>query len=697
MTFQWIPKPRDWVLGATLMLAGGTASASPPGSEDSIWVWIANLPDWIPVVLLVCFFLGLALLALKAYTRWASPGARQGSRWRRYSAVLAGGGVVGLLVALLVADTWHAFLLEKMSALPPTAAGRPISDLLLAPLPEQAATKPQLPPSAMAAKSGRERHANVNLGAIEETTLALNLFDDTDLIAVRDRVAEVQGGKAWVGHIEDDPDSEVILAAKGNTLAGTVSTDGRLFEILYVNGNTHAVREIDLSKLPPEDPPEAPDTAGDLGDTGLAAEGAGDGSTGQVVDVMVVYTPKVRTNAGGDNAIQSRIINAATAANQGYLNSNIDIALNLVYMGPVDYVETNSMPTSLSRLRSTTDGYVDTVHPLREQYGADVVILLSADTDYCGYAYVMRTVATTFATSAFGVVRDGCLTAGSFAHEIGHIMGNVHNPEDTTSAGAYPDSYGYRICGKFRDIMSYSCSGEPRVNYFSNPEIYYSSWPTGILGSNDTARSMNATASTVANFRTSVSVTPEPTVPNAPSNLQATPNGADVISLTWTDNALNDSGYKLQSSVDGVTWFEIATLAANATSFVDAGLTPGETYDYRVFAFNSIGNSEFSNIASATLVATPADSTPPVVKIAKPANGAVLSSNTSVSLNATDNVGVSGLKLYIDDKLVGSTTSSSLTYNWNVKKASSGTHTLRGDAIDAAGNLGTVSITVTKK
>lgn len=83
------------------------------------------------------------------------------------------------------------------------------------------------------------------------------------------------------------------------------------------------------------------------------------------------------------------------------------MALNLVYMGPSDYVETNSMPTALSRLRSTTDGYQDQVHALRDQYGADVVVLISADTDYCGYGYVMRTLSSSFATSAFAVVRDG--------------------------------------------------------------------------------------------------------------------------------------------------------------------------------------------------------------------------------------------------------------------------------------------------
>ena len=677
--------------GLAALLTSGQVAATGPAAPALERMWLFDLPDGVLVALVAIGFSALAGLALLL----ARVLSRRRPTLRTTSVTLTASAAAGILVAFLAADTWHAYVADQMVSLPPTAAGRPIPDLLMAPTPAQAAASPRLPASALKALAGRARQVGVNLGALEDDTLTLKLFDDLELVAVRDRIAQVQGGQAWVGRIEGDPDSEVILAVKGNTLMGTVATDGRLFEIVFVNGDTHAVREIDLTQLPPEDPPQAPVTEGDATATTLTETAMGEASTGQVVDVMVVYSAKAQANAGGESGIQSRIINATTAANQAYLNSNIDMTLNLVHMGPSDYVETNSMPTALSRLRSTTDGYQDQVHPLREQYGADVVVLVSADTDYCGYGYVMRTVATSFATSAFAVVRDGCLTAGSFAHEIGHIMGNVHNQEDAGTAGAYPDSYGYRICGKFRDIMSYSCTGEPRVSYFSNPEVYYQTWPTGILGTNDTARSMNVTGTTVANFRPSAAGAT--TVPAAPGNLQASLVGTDGVALTWTDNATDEVGYRLQSSVDGATWFEIAALAANATGFTDTGLTPGQTYSYRVLAFNSIGNSDVSNLASATISLPVADTTQPVVKILTPANGAILKSNTTISLSATDNVAVTGLKLYIDAKLVGTTSNASLSYNWNIKKAAAGSHTIRGDALDSAGNLGSVTITVTKK
>lgn len=365
--------------------------------------------------------------------------------------------------------------------------------------------------------------------------------------------------------------------------------------------------------------------------------------------------------------------------------------LNLVHTVLVNYTETGSMSTGLSYLRGTADGYMDEVHALRNQYGADVVVLINTDTDTCGVAYVMRTVSTSFASSAFAAVRDGCLTAGTFAHEIGHIQGNMHDPESSSSAGAYPDSYGHRVCGTFRDIMSYSCSGEPRINYFSNPDVTYQTWPTGILGERDTARSMGVTAATVASFRSAVSA---PTLPTAPSSLQATLASSDSIDLTWSDNASDEVGYKVQGSMDGSSWDEIAALGPNVTRFTDTGLVAGQTYSYRVYAFNSVGSSAFSNTASATLSVAQPDTVEPTVTIKSPADGASVSGTVNISAVATDNVAVTGMKIFLNKTLLGTSSTGTLSVSWNTRKVAKGQYEIRAEATDAAGNSGTHSIKV---
>jgi hypothetical protein len=89
--------------------------------------------------------------------------------------------------------------------------------------------------------------------------------------------------------------------------------------------------------------------------------------------------------------------------------------------------------------------------------------------------------------------------------------------------------------------------------------------------------------------------------PAAPSALAATPNSSSQITVTWTDNSSNETGFKLERSSDGATgWTQVATPAANATSHADTGLTAATTYHYRLRATNAIGDSSFSAAASAT-------------------------------------------------------------------------------------------------
>ena len=89
--------------------------------------------------------------------------------------------------------------------------------------------------------------------------------------------------------------------------------------------------------------------------------------------------------------------------------------------------------------------------------------------------------------------------------------------------------------------------------------------------------------------------------PAAPTNLVATPISSSQIGLTWIDNANNETGYRVQRSLNGISFAFIGgVLPANSTSYTDTGRTSGTTYYYRVRALNACGNSASSNIASAT-------------------------------------------------------------------------------------------------
>ena len=62
-----------------------------------------------------------------------------------------------------------------------------------------------------------------------------------------------------------------------------------------------------------------------------------------------------------------------------------------------------------------------------------------------------------------------------------------------------------------------------------------------------------------------------------------------------------------------------------------------------------------------------------------------MSGTTTVSANASDNVGVIRVELYVDGGLIGSDTTSPYQIAWNTTTATNGGHGLQTRAVDAAG------------
>jgi hypothetical protein len=101
---------------------------------------------------------------------------------------------------------------------------------------------------------------------------------------------------------------------------------------------------------------------------------------------------------------------------------------------------------------------------------------------------------------------------------------------------------------------------------------------------------------------------PTPQVPAAPTGLTATSASPTSIALTWVRNSSNETGFQIERSDGANGAFNlIATTAAGATTYSDAGLAANTTYNYRVRAVGSTGPSAYSNVASLTTpVACPA-------------------------------------------------------------------------------------------
>ena len=192
-----------------------------------------------------------------------------------------------------------------------------------------------------------------------------------------------------------------------------------------------------------------------------------------------------------------------------------------------------------------------------------------------------------------------------------------------------------------------------------------------------------------------VSDTTAPVVSVSSPLANSTVSGLVVVDVSATDA----SGVSRVELMAGNTLVATDTSAPYGFSWDSTTVADGSA-SLTATAYDAAGNKASKavtvTVANAALKILAADSIPPVASITNPAAGSTVSGVVSVKGSATDNVGVSAMRLYIDGKLVSSAVGSSLSYSWNTKKASTGSHSLVLTAEDAAGNLKTTSVSVNK-
>ena len=121
--------------------------------------------------------------------------------------------------------------------------------------------------------------------------------------------------------------------------------------------------------------------------------------------------------------------------------------------------------------------------------------------------------------------------------------------------------------------------------------------------------------------------TPRAPVPLAASGVNALPQAGYVISITWSDNSPDESGFRVERSpTAGGPWTSIGTVNANATAFSDYQVVVEQSACYRVFAFNNYG-ADPSNVDCTAMPAAPS-------------NLAASVADASVELRWTDNSSV---------------------------------------------------------
>ena len=323
--------------------------------------------------------------------------------------------------------------------------------------------------------------------------------------------------------------AQLVLSTAG--VYGLVTTGDYSVERYWIepiSGGLHVIAKIEDRGFPQDGRPARP--YGDVGGSGPGAGSADQMNLTSIgvksrrsrfgspplsdytegnLDVVVVYTAYA---AGETEDIEALAQLAVDAANTTYSNSYISLTASLVHTSQITYDEDELNRTFYDHvyaLQGTSDGEMDSVHSLRDQYLGDAVVLLVADTNdhLGGAAYTVLAGSA----DAFAVVRyDAAAGNWSLAHELGHLQGAYH---DTSESATVPFAYGHgwRQPSSFRTVMAVLCPNSgpacPRAPYWSTP--YYGPGPILTHGSadvEDNSRVLNETKGAITTLREPISV-----------------------------------------------------------------------------------------------------------------------------------------------------------------------------------------------
>jgi chitodextrinase len=177
------------------------------------------------------------------------------------------------------------------------------------------------------------------------------------------------------------------------------------------------------------------------------------------------------------------------------------------------------------------------------------------------------------------------------------------------------------------------------------------------------------------------------TAPTVPTGLAVSGKTANTVSLSWNASTPGSgctlSGYKLYR---GGT---LVGTIASGTAYTDTGLTPSTTYSYTIAATDT--SSHTSSQSGAVSATTNADTTAP----SAPTNvGTTLITSNTIALSwtaSTDNVGVTGYRIFRNGTQVGTSTAAAYTDS-GLSATTQYAYTVK--AVDAAGNLSAASTSI---
>lgn len=349
-----------------------------------------------------------------------------------------------------------------------------------------------------------------------------------DIISLDDREY------AWVGNVyrdemlADQVGDVTIINRNGVVTIGSIQVYGDFYQIHSLGNEIHALVIYDHSKIPRSTETDVlrsscnSSSVNKINIEGVAAFSSTN-QDGEMVSLsskprclpnytraLVIYTQGAANSVSDINATISVSIQET---NEAYFNSHINnLRIAVAQRQQVSISLSGNINNDLNTLINNSQ-----IQQLRNQYNADIVILLTQEIYGNIRGAVLDLLPSEDEAYAIVVARHSTGPTYTFAHEVGHIMGAHHHPDDP---GPINDKFNYGYGHKFfvcdfwfigclwgtrySTVVAYDWDLQGReytnIKYYSNPNIKYRGESTGQI-LRDNARVNRETAHIVSDYR----------------------------------------------------------------------------------------------------------------------------------------------------------------------------------------------------
>ena len=223
-------------------------------------------------------------------------------------------------------------------------------------------------------------------------------------------------------------------------------------------------------------------------------------NTGEAIISVLIYYDSGLTNSAAVIDFNLEV------ANLVFAETDLDIKLVLAGTKQLSGLVRNAPTGDTWEKMNAEETPFENIKSDRSLYEADVVITIKSDHsgDFCGTASIGVFKSRPYRSRYEGVVdwHDECALS-VFTHEIGHLLGGVHqySAYDGTTIGAFSYSHGHEKEGVFRTMMVPNPSDSPLIGGFSTPNFSCAGYPCGERKRADNRRTFLATRHIIAGFQ----------------------------------------------------------------------------------------------------------------------------------------------------------------------------------------------------